>query len=541
MGNGYGDIYSPIQTGAAFLSGVSRSYNKHLMMTADLEMFKHQQGRIKNEDAYRSTQRANQAQDRQYAISQQRGQFDTMRTRNAGASNAADIFKSIGKQEQEFESIYGSAKPITGFGNQATSSDFDEGSFQDWYSGWAEKTGIIPNPDDPQHKYDYRKAFTAGIEPEISSVDNKYHWSSEFKADDHPNRYVDGMDTISGKPITQIGTGQTQFTPSPNHPGGQIAVVPGKGAFQVKVTPEGGTVADMSKPVEVKQELDTATKAKPTDDKADAIIAKEKEVLTSKIKSIDTPESAIGVIKESLATLQDEFGAGVEGYGEAKAQGKKLPIPDTFNFNIADMIEEVVRTSGLSKEDLQIVQDKLDEDGYTNPTDRIKRIGWRAFRKGGIVQRGRLLLGGERFSKKQQVSGELLARKSAKQDLIDSGIISKEGVINNNRFDNAVNETLANASDSDIAEIARGALDETGDDLTPKQKREMAYVKYHIREILETEVEKATRNQVGATVPGKVIKFIGDKAVKPIYNILPETEGDPDITTMPGYRPGMRF
>ena len=78
--------------------------------------------------------------------------------------------------------------------------DVNESAFQRWYADQAQKTGVDPNPDDPRHKYDYRAAFNAGVEPEISSVDNRYHWDSRFKADDHPNRFVGGMDTKTGLP-----------------------------------------------------------------------------------------------------------------------------------------------------------------------------------------------------------------------------------------------------------------------------------------------------------------------------------------------------
>ncbi|MFH1624611.1 MAG: hypothetical protein ABID54_05570, partial [Pseudomonadota bacterium] len=74
-----------------------------------------------------------------------------------------------------------------------------EEDFQKWYKGWASKIGLNPSPDDPRHHYDYRAAYRAGVEPTISSEDNKYHWPSQFKAPDHPNRYVGGMDTIMGK------------------------------------------------------------------------------------------------------------------------------------------------------------------------------------------------------------------------------------------------------------------------------------------------------------------------------------------------------
>ncbi len=77
----------------------------------------------------------------------------------------------------------------------------DEQEFQEWYAGWAEKTGINPNPDDPKHKYDYRAAFRAGVEPKISDQDGKYHWNSKFKDDDHPNLIVEGVNTKTGKSV----------------------------------------------------------------------------------------------------------------------------------------------------------------------------------------------------------------------------------------------------------------------------------------------------------------------------------------------------
>lgn len=90
-----------------------------------------------------------------------------------------------------------------------------EEEFQRWYKGWAAKAGIDPNPDSPQQKYDYRAAFRAGVEPEINAADGLYHWPSEFKADDHPNRFVDGVDTKTGKSIKRpLGaSGEWDATP----------------------------------------------------------------------------------------------------------------------------------------------------------------------------------------------------------------------------------------------------------------------------------------------------------------------------------------
>lgn len=70
-----------------------------------------------------------------------------------------------------------------------------EPAFQKWYQQWAAKAGIDPNPDNPLHRYDYRAAYRAGVVPQIDPSDGRYHWPSKFKADDHPNRYVNGQDT----------------------------------------------------------------------------------------------------------------------------------------------------------------------------------------------------------------------------------------------------------------------------------------------------------------------------------------------------------
>jgi hypothetical protein len=69
-----------------------------------------------------------------------------------------------------------------------------ERAFQIWYAMQAKANGIDPNPDDPRHYYDYRRAFQAGANPGLDR-----HWPSTFKLAGHPNRYVDGIDTITGQ------------------------------------------------------------------------------------------------------------------------------------------------------------------------------------------------------------------------------------------------------------------------------------------------------------------------------------------------------
>jgi hypothetical protein len=71
-----------------------------------------------------------------------------------------------------------------------------EARFQKWYGEHAARLGINPNPDDPKHKYDYRAAFQNNSGPGADG-----HWDSRYKDDDHPRRFVDGMDTKTGKQV----------------------------------------------------------------------------------------------------------------------------------------------------------------------------------------------------------------------------------------------------------------------------------------------------------------------------------------------------
>ena len=71
-----------------------------------------------------------------------------------------------------------------------------EAHFQIWYNQWASRWGLDSNPDALAHQYDYRRAFLAGLGP-----DEDGHWPSEFKLKGHPNRFVDGIDTITGLPV----------------------------------------------------------------------------------------------------------------------------------------------------------------------------------------------------------------------------------------------------------------------------------------------------------------------------------------------------
>lgn len=84
-------------------------------------------------------------------------------------------------------------------GNAGGTHSGDEHVFQKWYKAWAGRTGLDLNPDAPEHHYDYRAAWRAGVQPEIDPHDNLFHWPSPFKHDDHPNRFINGVDTKTGE------------------------------------------------------------------------------------------------------------------------------------------------------------------------------------------------------------------------------------------------------------------------------------------------------------------------------------------------------
>lgn len=77
--------------------------------------------------------------------------------------------------------------------------DEDETLFQSWYARASRETEIDPDPDAPEHAYNYRHAFKVGAWPDAQG-----HWPSAFKAASHPNRFVDGEDTATGERASDI-------------------------------------------------------------------------------------------------------------------------------------------------------------------------------------------------------------------------------------------------------------------------------------------------------------------------------------------------
>src|SRR5690606_4137119 len=75
----------------------------------------------------------------------------------------------------------------------------EEQAFRSWYSRISRELDLSDDPDDPNHFYNYRFAFRAGVGP-----DSDGHWPSRFKTAEHPNRFIDGIDTITNTPQAGI-------------------------------------------------------------------------------------------------------------------------------------------------------------------------------------------------------------------------------------------------------------------------------------------------------------------------------------------------
>jgi hypothetical protein len=87
----------------------------------------------------------------------------------------------------------------------ATGNEYEGQSYQNeirntqWYKEFTDRYGEQPNLNDPN--YDYRSAWESGARPDVRDPgDGQLHWPSDFKGPDHPNRFVDGIDTTTGIP-----------------------------------------------------------------------------------------------------------------------------------------------------------------------------------------------------------------------------------------------------------------------------------------------------------------------------------------------------
>lgn len=66
-------------------------------------------------------------------------------------------------------------------------SPLQELMFRHWYANNVVPLGLNPNPDAPNHLYDYRGAWISGVP---APTKEGGHWPSVYKHDAHPNRFI---------------------------------------------------------------------------------------------------------------------------------------------------------------------------------------------------------------------------------------------------------------------------------------------------------------------------------------------------------------
>lgn len=66
--------------------------------------------------------------------------------------------------------------------------------FLEWYNLFRRANKLSPDPYDLRHQYDYNAAFESGVSS------SKGHLPSAFKGIGHPRRFLEGIDTATGKP-----------------------------------------------------------------------------------------------------------------------------------------------------------------------------------------------------------------------------------------------------------------------------------------------------------------------------------------------------
>jgi hypothetical protein len=111
----------------------------------------------------------------------------------------ADSVQNSGPLGQILQDM-GQPQPGTAQAAPAGWDQAKEAQFRNWYDKTAKAAGLNPDPDDPQHFYDYRSAFAAGVK----GPDKTGHWPSEYKTEGHPRMVVDGVNTKTGEPDAEL-------------------------------------------------------------------------------------------------------------------------------------------------------------------------------------------------------------------------------------------------------------------------------------------------------------------------------------------------
>lgn len=121
--------------------------------------------------------------------------------------------------------------------------------FDQWYAKVAAKRGLDPNPDAPEHYYDYRSFYSDVQAGKVKDPEDGGHFTSAYKLPGHPREFLNDsrgrrFDTKAG---TYVGTGEpvsareldnAEFSPEVMPRGGSSLAPPSRSARDIALASE---------------------------------------------------------------------------------------------------------------------------------------------------------------------------------------------------------------------------------------------------------------------------------------------------------------
>lgn len=167
----------------------------------------------------------------------------------------------------------------------------DEPKFRSWYGEHAKRLKLSPDPDAPEHFYDWRSAYRAGAKPNPEG-----HWPSQFKRQGHPNLVVGGVDTRTGQPAG----GTTLDQQLNSYLRGTLVPTPEAPSAWSQVGPALRETLGMRTPEEAVGELRRVEPPRRTMTPAEEVVAPVGEALTTPLR---TPTGEPGSLERLATTM----------------------------------------------------------------------------------------------------------------------------------------------------------------------------------------------------------------------------------------------
>ena len=106
-------------------------------------------------------------------------------------------------------------------------SNLEEKRFQEWYRQWVIRLWergqqLNPNPDDPRHQYDYRKAYLLDLKPEWTPEHQQYRWPDTGKQPGYIEKPSSKPGEIQGPEEGSMANGKEEIAHGGVCPPGQI-------------------------------------------------------------------------------------------------------------------------------------------------------------------------------------------------------------------------------------------------------------------------------------------------------------------------------